>query len=215
MKRKYDTVLFDFDGTLFDTGEGILKSVQYAAESFGYNEPDLDALRSFVGPPLELSFARRYKIPIEKSREMVKKFRDRYKVKGVLECKPYPDIFPFVKELSDSGYSVCVATGKPTPYTIEILERYGYLNHFSAVLGSEFNGTRMEKSEVIAELLCNSDKSTAVMVGDRDNDVLGAKACGIPCIGVNWGFAEPGELINAGAIRVVDNVSELRQALFF
>lgn len=209
----YKTILFDFDGTVFDTGEGILKSVQYSAESFGFHEPELDALRCFVGPPLRGQFMLRYGVDAETAEAMVAKYRERYSRVGLLECSAYPGVGQLVRELKAAGKNVAVATGKPTAFTRSILERNGMGELFDAVLGSEFDGTRSKKSEVISELLAEYGSEGAVMVGDRDNDVLGAAECGIPCIGVAWGYAEPGELLGAGAIALVETVDELKNIL--
>ena len=209
----YRTILFDFDGTVFDTGEGIMKSVRYAAEAFGYQEPDLEALRCFVGPPLRGQFMKRYGVDAGTAEKMVAKYRERYSVKGLGECSVYPGVPELVRELRSMGKNVAIATGKPTAFTVSILERAGYGELFDAVLGSEFDGTRSKKSEVIAELLEKYGRDGAVMIGDRDNDILGAKECGIPCIGVAWGYAEPGELLKAGAISLAETVDELKNIL--
>ncbi len=209
----YKTILFDFDGTVFDTGEGIMKSVQYAAEAFGYSEPDWTALRSFVGPPLAESFARRYNVDAETAKAMTAKYRERYSEKGLDECSAYPGVPELVRRLKSRGATVAVATGKPTAFTVNILERHGLGELFDAVLGSEFDGTRGQKWEVITELLERYGSDGAVMVGDRDNDVCGAKRCGISCIGVAWGYAEPGELEREGAIAVVQDVGGLEELL--
>ena len=116
-------------------------------------------------------------------------------------------------KLSAAGRKVVVATGKPTKFTVDILESNGLGGLFDDVLGSEFDGTRSQKWEVIAELLKRCGSEDAVMVGDRDNDVNGAKKCGIPCIGVAWGYAEPGELLSAGAIYLAETVDELENIL--
>ncbi len=209
----YKTILFDFDGTVFDTGEGIMKSVQYAAESFGFSEPDYRALRSFVGPPLRESFMRRYGVDTVTAEAMTAKYRERYSKEGLTECSVYPGVPELVQKLRASGRKAVVATGKPTKFTVDILEQHGLSSLFDDVLGSEFDGTRSQKWEVIAELLDRFGGRDAVMVGDRDNDVLGAKKCGIPCVGVSWGYAEPGELLSAGAIYLAQTAEELENIL--
>ena len=209
----YRTILFDFDGTVFDTGEGIMKSVRYAAGASGSQGPGLAALRCFIGPPLRGQFMKRYGVDAGTAEKMVAKYRERYSVKGLGECSVYPGVPELVRELRSMGKNVAIATGKPTAFTVSILERAGYGELFDAVLGSEFDGTRSKKSEVIAELLEKYGRDGAAMIGDRDNDVLGAKECGIPCIGVAWGYAEPGELLKAGAISLAETVDELRNIL--
>lgn len=209
----YKTILFDFDGTVFDTGEGILKSVQYAAEAFGYAEPELEALRCFVGPPLTETFMRRYGVDVDTAKRMTAKYRERYSKEGLMECSVYAGVPELVRKLRAAGRKCLIATGKPTKFTVDILEQHGLGDLFDDVLGSEFDGTRSQKWEVISELLKRHGPDGAVMVGDRDNDVNGAKTCGIPCIGVSWGYAEPGELLSAGAIYLVETVDALENIL--
>jgi len=206
-------ILFDFDGTLFDTGEGVTKSVRYAARAFGFPAEDLSELRCFVGPPLKDMFRKKFGVDEDTARAMVEKYRERYADVGLRECAPYPGILELAGRLRTAGKTVAVATGKPTVSANAILAAYGMEDRFDAVLGSEFDGTRSQKSEVVAELLSRFGATGAVMVGDRDNDVLGAGACNVPCIGVSWGYAEPGELEKAGAIRVVRDVMELERVL--
>ena len=118
-----------------------------------------------------------------------------------------------VKELKAAGKNVAIATGKPTAFTRSILERNGMASSSTRCWAAEFDGTRSKKSEVISELLAQYGAEGAVMVGDRDNDVLGARACDIPCIGVAWGYAEPGELLGAGAIALVETAGDLKNLL--
>ncbi len=209
----YKTVLFDFDGTLFDTGEGVTKSVRYAARAFGFPADDLSELRCFVGPPLKDMFQKKFGVDDGTAWAMVDKYRERYTAAGIRECAPYPGIMKLVGLLRAAGKTVAVATGKPTVSANAILAAYGMEDRFDAVLGSEFDGTRSRKSEVVSALLKKFGAEDVVMVGDRDNDVFGAAACGVPCIGVSYGYAEPGELEKAGAIRVVRDAGELESVL--
>ena len=209
----YLTLLFDFDGTLFDTGPGIMKSAQYAALSLGYACPDWRALRSFVGPPLGRSFMQTFGADPAEADRLVAKYRERYAPVGVNECELYPGIEALLTDLRAAGRTLAVATGKPTVFAVQILERFGLSGRFDAVLGSEFDGTRAVKSEVIAALLERYGKAGAVMIGDRDNDVQGARSCGIPCVGVAWGYAEPGELEKTGAAAVAKDPEALKTIL--
>lgn len=209
----YKLVLFDFDGTVFDTGEGVMKCAQYAAEAFGYEEPDYKAFRGFVGPPLLRSFMSRYNVDEETGKAMIDKYRERYNGVGLTEAFLYPGVVELVRELRAAGKTVAVATGKPTGATREILKNNGLSDLFDDVLGSSLDGKRSEKWQIIEVLLEKFGREDVVMIGDRDNDVLGAKTCGIPCIGVSWGYAEPDELMNAGAICLVNNTQELKNIL--
>ena len=203
------TVLFDFDGTLFDTGEGILRSVQYALEGFGIHETDTARLRKFVGPPLFDSFTELYGMQPAQARAATERYRERYHPIGVYECEIYPGIPELLAQLRAEGFRVAVATGKPSPLARTILQRFDMKRLFDCVIGSEYDGSRSTKAEVIAAVLAetHTPPEDALMVGDRKYDVTGAAACGVPCIGVYYGYAEPGELEAAGAAATVQTVS--------
>lgn len=209
----YKTALFDFDGTVFETGEGIMKSVQYAAEAFGYPEPDWRAAallrRTAAGRVL------RRKIQCGRGDgqghdEKVPRALQRGRRERV---RALPRSGAAGQDSEGTGAECGGRNGKPTAFTVEILRSHGLDGLFDDVLGSEFDGTRGQKWEVITELLGRFGRDGAVMIGDRENDVRGAKRCGIPCIGVSWGYAEPGELEKAGAVTVVNSVDELRNIL--
>ncbi len=144
---------------------------------------------------------------------MIAKYRERYSDVGLSECELYPGVVELVGKLRAAGKTVAVATGKPTVYTRNILEANGLGELFDDVLGCELDGTRSQKWEVIDVLLGRYGREGVVMIGDRDNDVLGAKTCKVPCIGVTWGYAEPDELMNAGAMCLVDTAEELENIL--
>ena len=205
--------LLDLDGTIADNGEGILKSAQYALDAFGiHNQPEAK-LRQFVGPPLDESFRELYGFSQEQALEAVKKYRERYRVKGVYENKLYPGVARLVKTLSQRG-SVCLATSKPEVFARKILEMQGILPDFQVVVGAELDGTRTNKAEVIQavlEQLGAPPKSQAVMIGDRKHVILGAKAVGLESIGVEYGFAPEGELQAAGADWIVPTVEALEK----
>ena len=205
--------LLDLDGTIADNGEGILKSAQYALDAFGiHNQPEAK-LRQFVGPPLDESFRELYGFSQEQALEAVKKYRERYRVKGVYENKLYPGVARLVKTLSQRG-SVCLATSKPEVFARKILEMQGILPDFQVVVGAELDGTRTNKAEVIQavlEQLGAPPKSQAVMIGDPKHDILGAKAVGLESIGVEYGFAPEGELQAAGADWIVPTVEALEK----
>ena len=160
-----------------------------------------------------LEAMRRYGVDMDTAKRMTVKYRERYSKEGLLECSVYEGVPELVRKLRAAGRKCLIATGKPTKFTVDILEQHGLGDLFDDVLGSEFDGTRSQKWEVISELLKRCGPDGAVMVGDRDNDVNGAKTCGIPCIGVSWGYAEPGELLSAGAIYLVETVDALENIL--
>ena len=210
-------LIFDFDGTLFDTGEGIIRSVQYALERYGIRETDLAKLRKFVGPPLSDSFMELYGMSAAQANEAVALYRERYVPVGLLECAPYPGMPELLERLRTKGFRLGVATGKPTAMAEKILSNHQMERVFDCVYGSEPDGTRGKKEAVAAVLeefcLTGEKKRAALMVGDRKYDAQGAAACGIDCVGVYYGYAEPGELEQAGAIVTVDTVAELGQYL--
>ena len=205
--------LFDLDGTIADNGEGILKSAQYALDAFGiHNQPEAK-LRQFVGPPLDESFRELYGFSQEQALEAVKKYRERYHVKAVYENKLYHGVAHLVKTLSQRG-SVCLATSKPEVFARTILETRQVLPCFQVVVGAELDGSRTDKAEVIQavlEKLGHPPKEQAVMIGDRKHDILGAKKVGLESIGVQYGFAPPGELEEARAEWIVPTVADLEK----
>lgn len=140
------TVLFDFDGTLFDTGEGILRSVQYALEGFGIHETDTARLRKFVGPPLLDSFSELYAMTPEQAQAAVARYRERYLPVGIYECTLYPGIPELLERLRAHGFRIAVATGKPTPMARSILQRFDLERLFDCVVGCEYDGTRSTKA---------------------------------------------------------------------
>lgn len=209
-------VLFDLDGTVADNGEGICKSAQYALDWFGIHHEPVENLRRFVGPPLQESFQVLYGFSPEEAKIAVEKYRERYRVKGVYENKLYPGIPALLEELSHRA-AVCLATSKPEVFSRKILEMGGVLPYFTRAVGSELDGRRTDKAEVIQEVLRqlgNPDRAQAIMVGDRKHDILGAKACGVESVGVEYGFAPERELEEAGADHIVPTVEALRGLLW-
>ena len=207
-------LIFDFDGTLFDTGPGILRSVQYALERFGIRETDLGKLRKFVGPPLVDSFMELYGMPPEQAKEAVAFYRERYTPVGLLECEPYSGMPELLEKLRVKGFRLGVATGKPTQMAEQILKNHGMEHIFDCVYGSEPDGLRAKKEEAITAVLetfglTGDRKREALMIGDRKYDVAGAQKCGLACVGVYYGYGEPGEVGQAGAAVTVDTVGAL------
>lgn len=210
MKRYF---LFDLDGTLTDTGEGITKSVQYALDAFGFPKEPEEKLRRFVGPPLDWSFREYYGMTEEESFAAVEKYRERYRTKGVFESPLYPGIKELLEELSHHG-ALCLATSKPLLFARQIVEMRGIAPCFTVTVGANMDGTMTDKAQVIGEVLRqlgDPPRAEAVMIGDRRHDILGAKARGIESIGVEYGYAEPGELSEAGADFIVPSVQALKE----
>lgn len=206
-------ILFDLDGTIIDSSEGVYKCLHYAFESFGFTDYTEDSLIEFLGPPLDIQMKKFCGTSDEDTAFLVKKFRERY-VQGeaMYENVLYPGIAKCVKKLSESGYNVFVATSKVKPYAVEILKRHGIDKFFTDICGSEPQKGIITKSDVIRTLLDKNnitDMTECIMVGDRFYDVEGADEFGIKTIGVTFGFGAEEELISSGAIATVDTTEEL------
>ena len=209
----YKAIFFDLDGTLTESGEGITKSVQYALEKIGKPEEDLEKLKVFVGPPLMEQFMKYAGIDEATGRKAVEFYRERYEVKGIYENHPYEGVEKMLQELKRKGYILAVASSKPEYYVTQILDYFKLSSYFDVVVGSEMNGARTSKSEVIEEALKRinmSDKRNEVlMVGDKEHDVLGARAAGLDCVAVAYGYGTQEELTEANPLKIVDSVDEL------
>lgn len=218
-ESRFKYILFDLDGTLTDPREGITKSVQYALHSYGIEEPDLKALEPFIGPPLADSFMEFYGFSQEDARQAVVKFRERFQVTGLYENKIYPGMEKLLERLWKEGRRLAVASSKPQVFVEKILKHFGIEQYFEVVVGSELNGAREKKEEVVEEALHRlfknrtRDLERTVMVGDRKFDVEGGKRFGLKTVGVSYGYAGKGELEEAGADYVVGSVKALENLL--
>ena len=203
------TVLFDLDGTLTDSGEGIINCAKLALETLGLPIPSYTEMRTFVGPPLSESF-QRYGVPADKVEEAIRGYRSRYVPTGMFENTPYPGIRELLETLKAEGCTLYVATSKPETMSVTILERFGLAPYFTRICGASTDSSRSTKDAVIAYLLEQSEaKEDMVMVGDTKYDILGAKAHGIPAIGVSWGYGSVAEMRDAGAVGIADTMEEL------
>lgn len=217
IKKEY--LLFDLDGTLTDPKVGITTCVQYALREFGIDEPDLDKLEPFIGPPLEDSFKMFYGFTSEQADKAVAKYRERFQDKGIFENEIYPGIPEMLKKLKMRGMHLGVASSKPTVFVEKILEHFQIRGYFEVVVGSELDGTRSQKQEVVSEALRrffpdgNVKKSKVFMIGDRKYDTQGAKAVGIESVGVTFGYGGMEELLEAHTDYIVRSVEELRRFL--
>ena len=215
----YQYILFDLDGTLTDPKIGITTCVQYALHKMGIEEPDPDRLEPFIGPPLKDSFREFYAMNEEEAVRAVEYYRERFSTVGLFENEVYSGIPELLARLKKDGRKLAIASSKPTVYVKKILEYFSIYEYFDIIVGSELDGTRCRKEEVVEEALeqLSADdkfrKRDAVMIGDRKFDIEGAKAHQIPSIGVNYGYAADNELVEAGADCVVGNVKELSEVL--
>jgi phosphoglycolate phosphatase len=191
---KYKYVLFDLDGTLTESAPGITNAAAYALKAFGI-EAEPSELEFFVGPPLGGSFMR-CGLSEAQAREAISVYREYYVAKGMFENLPYGGIEDALRRLKEAGAELIVATSKPEPFAIKILERFGLAGYFSVIAGSTLDETRTHKPEVIEYALASAgvtDRSAAIMVGDRSYDVDGAKATGLAAMGVLYGYGSAEE----------------------
>ena len=207
-------VLFDFDGTVFDTAEGITKSVQYAANKLGFY-PELESLRCFAGPPLADMFMEHFGLDRETALRAVADFRERYRPVGIYECRVFPGIKELLREIQSAGCVLGIATSKPQPMAEMLLEREGMTALFDAIVGSSENAVNDTKADVVRRAMSalHVGPEGTVLVGDTKYDVIGARQCGVRCIGAGWGYAAPGELEEAGAAAIVPDLAALRTLL--
>ncbi len=202
-------VLFDLDGTLTDSGEGIINCAVFAMERLGIPVPPREELGVFVGPPLWDTF-RQFGVPAERVDEAVEIFRSRYVPIGKFENTPYPGIREVLEVLRAQGRKLYVATSKPEVTAREILEHFDLSRYFTEICGASVDKTRSSKEDVIAYLLSlDACKEHSVMVGDTAFDVIGAAAHGIPTIGAAWGYGKTEDMVSAGAAAIARSPEDL------
>ncbi len=206
-------ILFDLDGTLTDPKEGITKSVQYALKAYGIDEQDLDKLCPFIGPPLSDSFREFYGFNEEQIRGGIDYFHEYFTRQGMFENKVYPGIREMLDELKNAGIALAVATSKPEPFAIQILEHFDLISYFTLVGGADMEETRVRKGDVISYTLdrlnTTPEKSKIIMVGDRKHDIIGAHENGFECASVLYGYGSREEFTENGADYQIETVKEL------
>ena len=205
-------ILFDLDGTLTDPFLGITKSVAYSLKSFGIEVDSLESLKKFIGPPLDVSFHEYYGMDEQQCQKAVEKYREYFKEKGIFENAVYDGMIPFLEGLIHDGYQLYVCTSKPTVFAKQIIEHYHLDPYFKGIYGSELDGTRKNKRDVISYCIeCEQlDYSDCIMIGDRKHDVIGAHENDIPCIGVLYGYGDMEEFKSCNCDYVVKDLIELR-----
>ena len=208
----YKYALFDLDGTLTDPGEGITRSVQYALAKFGIVVEDRRELYCFIGPPLHESFEVYYGFSRKDAMLAVDYYREYYADKGIFENLVYKGIPEALAAIKARGVKISLATSKPEGYAKQILEHFALDGYFDAVAGSNMDGTRTKKAEVVERalmLLGNPDVRDCVMIGDREHDVLGGAAHGMDTVGVLYGYGNREELEHAGATHIAATPEEI------
>lgn len=214
--KKYKYILFDLDGTITDSALGITNSVKYALQKLGAPIPPYETLCKFIGPPLLDGFRDICGFDTEKAQAAVKLYREYYETTGLYENAVYNGIPEFLRALKENGKTVILATSKPEKFARLILKHFDLMQYFDYAAGASMDETRNKKDAVIAYALkeCNiTDKSLAVMVGDRHHDIFGAKENGISSVGVLYGFGNREELTAAGADYIAENIDELYKIL--
>ncbi len=215
MGIKYSNIIFDLDGTLTDSAEGITRSVQYALSRYGITASE-EEIKPFIGPPLHYSFMKEYGFSEKKAFQAVEHYRDYYREKGIYENRLYPSVTKMLEAFANNEAKLYIATSKPTVFAEKILKHFVIDNFFKVIAGSNLDGTRVEKKEVIGYVLNNSgrtDKSETVMIGDRKHDIRGAQAWKLNSIAVTYGYGSLDELIAAKPTYIVHSVVELSELL--
>lgn len=208
-------VLFDLDGTLTDPREGIVECIKHALSGLGQKCPSDVELERYIGPPLQHSFGALLGEGSSKVAAALELYRERFSSKGMFENKVYPEIPIALAALRALGASLFVATSKPTLFAERIIEHFGLGGYVRSVYGSELDGTRSDKVELISYILkaeCISRAGT-FMVGDREHDMVGALANGVSGIGALWGYGSSKELLEAGAAALCERPIDLAMIL--
>ena len=210
----FSTILFDFDGTVFDTVEGITKSVQYAARKHGL-DAELSELRCFAGPPLLDMFMEKFSVDEEQARQLTADFRERYNPIGLYECRVFPGVRELAEHLRAAGKKLGIATSKPHRLAETLLGREDMLGLFDVISGAGDQGEGNAKSQVILRAIeaLGAAPEDTVLIGDTKYDVFGANQVGVPCIGVRYGYALPGEMEAAGALCMAADCEDLEKML--
>lgn len=206
-------ILFDLDGTLTDSGEGIINCAILALKHFGLPIPTMEEMRVFVGPPLHETFMK-FGIPADKTDEAIEVYRSRYIPIGAFENTPYTGIRELLEALKSHGFKLYVATSKPEVTAVEIMKYFDLAKYFDQICGATMDTSRSSKEAVIEYLLQQNGRSDNMfMIGDTKFDILGAKAHDIPGIGVSWGYGRVDEMEDAGAVQIVHTPQQLLEVL--
>lgn len=209
---RYNAVIFDFDGTICDTGEGILKSAKYALDAFGYKTPDdYHVLTCFIGPPLLVTFQEEFGADANQAEELVKKFRERYTNIGLYESELYDGVKELLARLKDDGIKIGIASSKPQAYVEKLLEKFNVIKYFDSICAVSFTADCETKASIISRCLAELDAkgNETIVVGDRKFDIEGAKSNYIDSVAVLWGYGNKIEFAEAGAKFIVEKVDDI------
>ncbi len=211
--RKYDYVIFDFDGTVVDTGDGILKSLQYSFKEMGKEIPSSDELKKFIGPPIYYSYTTYYGISEEEVGMYIKKYRERYRAKGIYECALYTGFPGILDSLHKGGVKIGIASSKPESLIYDVAGFLGVTEKFDAIVGVQIDDSNhSSKTGLVLEAMKKmgaEDKERVLMVGDRLYDIDGAAGAGVDSCGVLWGYGDEEEFREHGATFIISDIDEL------
>ena len=212
---QHSTLLFDLDGTLTDPREGITRSVQYALAKLGIDEPDLTALEHFIGPPLLQCFMSTYGLDEGTGWQVVNHYRERFRVTGLYENRVFEGVPALLDALQVQGRTLYIATSKPTVFAAEIARHFGFDRYFTRIYGSELDGTRTNKVELLAHLLESEGLApeATLMIGDRKHDLIGARSNGLQAVAVGYGFGSREELLGEAPAYHFETLADLHRAL--
>ena len=213
--KHYKYIFFDLDGTLTDSGPGVMNGIVYALERFGVAPPDEASLHECIGPPLRDSFQRLGGFSREKAEEAILVFREYYEPTGIFENSVYPGIEAMLGALKAAGRTLAVATSKLDETALRVLDHFGLSTYFDVVIGSRADGTLSEKAEVLKYALTRlgADAADVLMVGDRKYDIEGAAENGVACLGVLYGYGSREELLSAGAISLAETPADIARLI--
>ena len=208
---RFEHIFFDLDGTLTDPGPGITNAIMYARKKRGLDPGRKEDYYKFIGPPMPQSFVQYWGVSVDEARAILADYREYYTPKGIFENSVYPGVPEALSALRAAGCRLYVATSKPTFMSERIVERFGLARYFETVSGSDPDKADSTKADVIraARDKFGVDMHRAVMVGDRSFDAIGAAQCGIPCVGVAYGYGSREELLEAGAEYVAGTPADL------
>ena len=213
LMAKYDYVIFDFDGTVVDTGEGILKSLQYSFKEMGREVPDLNDLKKFIGPPIYYSYTTFYGVSEDEVGDYIKKYRERYREKGIFESKVYPGLKELLVSLKEKNIKVGIASSKPESLIYSVGDYLGITEMFDVIVGVKSdNSKHSTKAGLITQAMDDmggTDKSKVLMVGDRCFDIDGAHEAGVKCCGALWGFGDRAEFEKHNADFIVEKPEDI------
>lgn len=190
MSNKYDLVIFDLDGTILDTTEGVLSAVKYTINEFGFQKLDDTVMSTFIGPPIQDSFAKMYGLSGSILQDIATVFRNRYSSIDLLKAKPYEGIYDVFREISTRQMTSAIATYKREDYALTLLRHYNF-DHYTTIMYGGDHENKLKKNDIIQKCIKDSgvkDLKRVVMVGDTEHDALGAEKVGVDFIGVTFGF---------------------------